>query len=191
MKIIKKLNENQDNKEKHTKVEIIILKKLKHPNIVKFFTYFEDNDYYYSIIEYIKGPNLFDLYISYKINNKTFEEKFLWDLLGQCLEAITYIHSKGVIHRDIKLLNIMLDENNKIKIIDFNGAGVMDKAAARAFTSDQKDLKNILSAGTAITNSFEAPEVYQNKYNAKIDIFSLGRVFYELSIINNNNIFNY
>ena len=192
MKKIKKLIEKQENKKKHPKVEILILKKLNHPNIVKLFTYFEDNKYYYAIIEYINGPNLFDLYMSYKIKHKLMEEKFLWDLLGQCLDAITYIHGCGVIHRNIKLSNILLDEKNKLKIIDFNQAGLMDIAAAREFSHDKIDIKNIIISGqTEIKNSLQVPEINkanrkENNYDAKVDIYTIGKVFYALCKINNN-----
>ena len=191
MKKSRKLIEEQENKEKHTKVEILVLKKLNHPNIVKLFTYFEDKDYYYSILEYINGPNLFDLYIYYKINHKLIEEKFLWDLLGQCLDAITYIHGRGILHRDIKFLNILLDDKNNLKIIDFNVSGLMDIAAAREFSNDKKEINTILAGVTEILNAFEAPEIYEvnrkeKYYDAKVDIYSIGRIFYELCNINNN-----
>ena len=185
MKKIKKLIEKQENKKKHPKVEILILKKLNHPNIVKLFTYFEDNKYYYAILEYINGPNLLDLYMSYKIKGEIMEEKFLWDLLGQCLDVITYIHGCGVIHRDIKFLNILLDEKNKLKLIDFNGAGLMDMAAAREFSHDRKDIKNIISEGTLKANR------KGKNYDAKVDIYSIGRIFYKLCNINDKSNYSY
>ena len=181
MKIMGKHNNN-----KYSILEILILKKLDHPNIVKYIKDFEDNLNYYIIIEYIIGQNLFDFYMSCKIQGRLIEEKLICTLLGQCLEAIIYIHGKGVIHRDVKFLNIMIDEKMNIKIIDFNSSIIMDASAAKDFTNDKNFIPLIINHGTEITNNFEAPEIKVKNYNAKVDVFSLGKIFYELCNINNN-----
>ena len=178
MKIMKKDN--------NPIMESSILKIVNHPNIVKYYTEFEDNHNYYIIIEYIKGQNLFDLYMSYKIQERLLEEKLIWKFLAQCLEAIIHIHGNGIIHRDIKFLNVMIDEKMNIKIIDFNSSAFMDISSAKRHLNNI-DYESMLNHGTEVKNCFEAPEISQSSYNAKVDVFSLGRIFYELCHIHNLN----
>ena len=175
MKIIKK----DPNDESHKIVEILILRQLNHPNIVKYYSSFEDNINYYIIIEYIIGPNLFDFYMSYKLKGKIIEEEVIWDFLGQCLEALTYLHGKAIIHRDIKLLNLLIDEKMQLKLIDFNCSAIMDKASAMNYINKNK-ISIIINKGTEINNNFEPPEMRTRNYNAKVDVYNTGKVFYEL-----------
>ena len=178
MKIMNKIGEKGN--EQYRKREILILKNLNHPYIVKYYTSFEDDENYYIIIEYINGNTFSDLYYSYKIQERKIEEKLIWDLLGQCLEALVYIHGKGIIHRDIKLLNILIDEKMNIKLIDFNASAIMDKAAARDYTNNKNEILNIINKGTTIENYFSAPEIGKCNYDANIDVFSIGKIFYEI-----------
>ena len=186
MKIIKK----DPSDPSHREVEKLILKKLNHPNIIKYYSSFEDNINYYIIIEYIIGPNLYDFYLYNKIKRKFIEEEVIWDLLGQCLEALVYIHGNAIIHRDIKMCNILIDKNMKLKIIDFNASAIMDRASAKEYINNN-NITNIINKGTNIENGFEAPEMITKQYDAKVDVYSAGRVFYELCNINNNIYNNY
>ena len=72
--VMKILNKD-DNNNKYSKIEILLLKYFNHQNIVKYITDFEDNKNYYIVMEYIKGQNLFDLYMSYQLQKKIIEEK--------------------------------------------------------------------------------------------------------------------
>ena len=167
--------------DKYSKKEIIILKKLNHPNIVKYYDSNVDEKNYYIIIEYINGVDL-SQFLNNEIKNKNLiEERIIWDFLGQCLEALVYIHGKGVIHRDLKFLNILIEEKTKkLKIIDFNASAVMDHAAAQYFVDNknQKDISNLINEGTGLNDAFQAPEVKDNYiYDAKIDVFAIGKIF--------------
>ena len=179
-KMIEENNLDEEiSEEKYSKKEILILKKLNHPNIVKIYSDFMDEENYYIILEYIEGQNLYQIYSNNNIQILT-EEKFIWDLLGQCLDAIVYIHGKGVIHRDLKYGNILIEEKTwKIKIIDFNTSAVMDIAAAQDFVDNNniKDKLNLINEGTYINNNCGAPEIENSEYDAKIDVFSIGTIF--------------
>jgi len=134
----KKMDRKQADKPsfmKYFQNEITILKTLNHPNIVKFEELKMTKDYYYVVMEYINGGSLTDCLQKYqKKYGKAFPENIVQYLMRQIIDAIKYIHGKNIIHRDLKLDNIMCsfdndnDKNNlnmlraRIKIIDFGFA---------------------------------------------------------------------
>ena len=95
--------------------EISILKLLNHPNIVKLYDAFEHEDKFYLIMELVTGGELFH----YVLNRKVLKEDEARRFFRQMTSAIEYCHSCLVIHRDIKLENVLLDESGNIKITDF------------------------------------------------------------------------
>ena len=95
--------------------ETNLMKKLNHPNITKILELFDDKEYILIIMEYINGGNLFSfLKKRRKVSEKT--AKFLY---RQIILGIKYMHNQNIVHRDIKLENILIDLNNNIKICDF------------------------------------------------------------------------
>jgi serine/threonine protein kinase len=89
--------------------EIIILKNLDHPNIMKLYEFFEDQDNYYMVSEYCDQGDLYGKITKLYCMNQIVV-KFLME---QILNAVAYLHSKGVFHGDIKLENIMLYTTTK------------------------------------------------------------------------------
>ena len=162
MKLIKKSKEfNLD--------EIENLMLLNHPNILKLYEYYYDEkDNIYIITEYIRGEELFN-----KLQEVIrFKEKDAAIIIKSVLQAIAYCHSRGIIHRDLKPENILVPTgNNKIdytllKIIDF-GASVLKK----------DDGKISFRFGTPY---YIAPEVLQESYNEKCDVWSIGVILHLL-----------
>lgn len=95
--------------------EVQILKTIKHLNVVKMLDY--DKNYF--ILEYIVGSTLYDIVLK-KLYPKEIES-FACDLFYQIVKGIIYCHKNGVIHRDLKLENLMYDfKNQRIVIIDFD-----------------------------------------------------------------------
>jgi serine/threonine protein kinase len=92
---------------------------------------FNNKDLY----RFMQANNLLNI----KINEDT-----LWDIFHQCLEGLLYIHSKGVIHRDIKLTNILMDDKGNIQIGDFGISLVMNMSQTRIFTHNPDQIKFIL-----------------------------------------------
>ena len=88
--------------------EIEILRKLQHPNIMKLYEFYSDNEYYYLVNEYCSEGDLNDKMI--KIEN--FDENVVKILMFQIFQAVYYLHNKNVIHGDLKLENIMIDNIN-------------------------------------------------------------------------------
>ena len=134
----KKMGEGKMDKyetKKYIESEIELLKTLHHPNIVKFEGYKKTNNCYYVTMEFVNGGSLSDCLQKYKKKyGKPFSEEVIQHLMRQIISALNFIHSKKVIHRDLKLDNIMAsfdnenDKNNvnmlraKVKIIDFGTA---------------------------------------------------------------------
>ena len=110
----KTLNKNGDNMKKIL-YETNLMKKLNHPNITKILEMFEDDDYILIAMEYINGGNLF----SFVKKRRKLSEKTAKFLFRQIILGIKHIHSQKIVHRDIKLENILIDLNNNIKICDF------------------------------------------------------------------------
>lgn len=149
-------------------VEIDTMKDLDHPNIVSYLGS-EKKDYSISIfLEYIPGGSVG----SCLRKHGKFEESIVSSLTRQTLSALAYLHREGVLHRDLKSDNILLDLDGTCKISDF---GISKK------TDD--------IYGNDVTNSMQgsvfwmAPEVIRSQgqgYSAKVDVWSLGCVVLEM-----------
>jgi len=114
-----KLTINSENMKKIL-YETNLMQKLNHPNITKILEMFEDDKFILIIMEYINGGNLF----SFVKKRRKLSEKIAKFLFRQIILGIKHIHSKNIVHRDIKLENILIDLNNRVKICDF-GIGVI------------------------------------------------------------------
>ena len=183
-----KLNNQTENKNKIF-YETDLMKNLNHPNITKILEHFETEKYYLIIMEYINGGNLF----SFVKKRRKLSEKTAKFLFRQIIQGIKYIHSKNIVHRDIKLENILIDVNNNIKICDFGIGKILDN----------KNKKLHDQCGTPM---YMAPEILlstkEKGYDAfPVDLWSAGIALYimlsgtlpfsihdeDISSINNNN----
>ena len=101
------------------KREIEVLKICQHPNIIRFYDVFENSDFIYIVMEYLKGGDFFN-YLESK-NFKITEERAK-TIAHQIATAIFYLHSFGIAHRDLKPENILMvntELNSHIKLVDF------------------------------------------------------------------------
>jgi len=161
LKIIKK-TKNQDSARMYLEVEI--LKKLIHPNIMQIFEFYEDKKNFYIITEICEGGELFDQIVQ----KGSFNEDEAANVVKQILSAVNYIHSNNIVHRDLKPENILLDtaKNDIIKIIDWGTARFYEK---------NKKMNKV--SGTPY---YIAPEVLFEKYDEKCDVWSCGVIMYIL-----------
>ncbi len=165
---IKKINKkvphiNIDN----IKKEIRIMKLCKHKNIVQLIDVFEDKESIYIVMEYLSGG---DLYARYCSKEYHFKEERVRTIFKQILDAVRYMQELGIIHRDLKLENILFEneiEDSNIKIADFG---------LSALQGPFQDATDVLG-----TLHYVAPEVLANKpYDYSVDLWSLGVILFVL-----------
>jgi MAP/microtubule affinity-regulating kinase len=161
--------------------ETDLMKRFNHPNITKILEVFHDEDYMLIIMEYINGGNLF----SFVKKRRKLNEKMAKFLFRQIILGIKHIHSQNIVHRDIKLENILIDLNNNIKICDFGIGKILE-------SSDE------LLYDRCGTPMYMAPEILlcnkKNGYSGfPVDIWASGITLYIMLSgtlpynINNNN----
>ena len=125
MKEIKSNRYQSEAQRKEVEKEIKLLENLNHPHVITYFTSFRDDESTYIITEYINGGSLENLLKKNISQGKLIEERTLWDFLIQSLSGLLYLHeNKKIIHRDIKLDNILLDLNGNLKISDFGVSAI-------------------------------------------------------------------
>jgi polo-like kinase 1 len=147
--------------------EIKIHKSLHHPNIVNFEHYFEDSENVYLLIEICQNQTLNDLLK---------RRKKLTELEVQCytiqiIKALKYLHSHRIIHRDLKLGNLFINEKMELKVGDFGLATKLEFDGERKRT-------------VCGTPNYIAPEILEGKtgHSFEVDIWSLGVIIYTLII---------
>ena len=132
LKVIKKSRYKSPAELKMIKNEIAIMKIVDHPNIVKLYEFFEDEENFYIITEYCSGGQLFEAIMK----KKTFTENEAATIMMQLLSAIAHCHQRKIVHRDIKPENLLLDQvdSDKDKII----VKVIDFGISTQFDPEQK-----------------------------------------------------
>ena len=165
------VNKNIDNEKlESVKTEAEILSSLSNKYIVKYYESFQSGQNIYIVMEYCEKGDLCTYMSELQKNKKSnyfFSEDFIWKLFIQISIGLYYIHSKKILHRDIKTLNIFLTKDLNGKIGDLGVAKVLE-GTAHAITF----------IGTPY---YVSPEMCQNKpYNEKSDIWALGCILYEL-----------
>ena len=169
--------------QKYFENEVIILQRLNNPNVCKCYNIFQDNNYLYFIMEFMNNGDLKSFYAANKLLKNQVPEEKLWDIFYKCLNGLVYIHQQGLIHRDIKLENLFLDDELNIKIGDFNVSVAVDENAAKKFSQEPNKISNMLCESTKVgTNGYMAPEIQRNfgLYGQNVDVYSMGIAFFEL-----------
>ena len=157
------------------KQEIILLQELDHPNINKYYKSFINNNCLYIIMEFMDNGDISGFISAHKKFQKPVREEEVWNILLQCMNALSYIHKKKIIHRDIKPANLFMTNDKTIKIGDF---GVSSKIQSLQ-TSVREE--NFLSNTIVGTPLFMSPEMLNNNdYDQKTDVYSMGCSIFEL-----------
>ena len=181
-KILEEMNVDR----KYFENEIHFLQNLRSNFVCKCYTIFQEDNFLFFIMEFMNNGDLQTFYKANKALQKQIPEDKMWDIFFKSISGLKYIHEKGLIHRDIKLENLFLDDNFNIKIGDFNVSATIDSQAAQNFAENQQELDSMVSGQTVVgTAGYMAPEVKRNermdsKYGPKADVFSMGVSFFEL-----------
>ena len=149
--------------------EIRMLKNVDHPNIIKLFDVkeFKDEGILFMVMEFATNGNLTTYLVDGK---KSVDEKVLYKFFKQICDAIFYMHNViRVVHRDIKAENVLIDDDNNVKLADF---GLSKKIENDSLLSTQCGSINYVS-----------PEIIKGEgYSEKTDIWSLGVLLYLMAV---------
>ena len=166
IKIMAKKNMDKSDLEL-AKVEIDILKIGQHPNIIKLYDIYENENYIYIIMEYCSGGDLLSYFEHYEYELK---ETRVCEIIHKLSMAIYYLHSYGIVHRDLKPENILMTDLSPeadIRLLDFGLSKIVGN-----------EEKCTEPYGTL---SFVAPEVLQGKpYDKSVDLWSIGIITFLL-----------
>jgi uncharacterized protein YndB with AHSA1/START domain/predicted Ser/Thr protein kinase len=143
------------------------LAKLRHPYIVTVFDFGKAGDLYYLVMEYVEGANLRQLRAE-----RGLTERDALDFVPQITEALEHAHEAGVVHRDVKPENVLVDRVDRVRLVDFGLASLCGPEAGRS-TSDDRVVG---------TPAYMAPEQFVSPQTVdhRADIYSTGVVFYEM-----------
>ncbi|MEE6460183.1 hypothetical protein FKM82_000878 [Ascaphus truei] len=163
MKCIKKKHIVENRQQEHIHSEKNILKEACSPFIVKLYRTFKDNKYVYMLLEACLGGELWSILR----DRGSFDEPTAKFCIGCVTEAFEYLHQIGVMYRDLKPENLLLDSEGYVKLVDFG--------FAKKILSGQKTWT---FCGTP---EYVAPEVILNRgHSFSVDFWSLGILLYEL-----------
>ncbi|CAI2358802.1 unnamed protein product [Moneuplotes crassus] len=154
-------------KECQKEIEVEVLPKLKHPNIVSLAKIIYQNDMLYLVMELAK-TDLARYFTQLRNDGRKFTEEQIKKMMRQIINGVAFMHQKGYMHRDLKPENILLADNNTLKIADL---GTAKKC------SDKFPFTNYVS-----TRWYRAPECVINttNYSPSVDVFALGCIMAEM-----------
>lgn len=165
IKAIDKRNKANIQEKPYFRREIEIMYRVHHPNVVKLFGHFEDNNYCYFIMEYIGGGNIYALVPK----SRSISTQQIASIMKDVISAVYFLHHMHpkIVHRDIKPENVLLDKGMVAKLTDFGWSNYM-----------QGDIKRTTVCGTPV---YLAPEIINNQgHDEHVDIWCIGVLLFEL-----------
>ena len=148
--------------------EVEMMYKIKHPNIVRLYTHFEDESNCYIALEFIKKGNLYSY--TQSMPNKVLDAASTANFVVDLVSSLYYLHNMTppIIHRDIKPENLLLGNNGHLKLTDFGGSNYLEGKVRYT---------------TAGTQLYHSPEMLLKKgYDTRVDIWAIGVLIFELLV---------
>ena len=167
--VIKKINIDYlpQRSQKEVIHEAQILKKIDHQSIVKYYCSFMEGKCLCIVMEYIDGGDLHQLIRLHSEKKQYIPEMDIWKMASELSSALQYLHTKSIIHRDVKTLNILITKDKRIKLADLGASKIVSAPM------------QITRVGTPL---YLAPELVKHKpYDFKVDVWALGCVIYSLA----------
>ncbi|KAF2655270.1 protein kinase byr2 [Lophiostoma macrostomum CBS 122681] len=169
------MDQKKTNMVEALKHEIGLLRDLKHKNIVQYLGSNSDDSHLNIFLEYVPGGSVATMLVNYG----PLGESLIQNFVRQILTGLSYLHSRDIIHRDIKGANILVDNKGSVKISDF---GISKRVEASTLLNGpgggKKGAQRVSLQGSVF---WMAPEVVrQTAYTRKADIWSLGCLIVEM-----------
>ncbi|MFC1629364.1 protein kinase [Gemmatimonadota bacterium] len=157
------LTEDEEAKERFIR-EAQAASSINHPNITTVYEFIEEDDTRLICMEYVEGKTIRDM-----VETGTVSVRKAIDIIMQAAEALEAAHNKGILHRDVKSANIMVNMEGRVKVMDFGLAHLEERS-------------QLTRTGTTMgTLSYSSPEQISGRtVDRRSELFSLGVVFYEL-----------
>ncbi|MCL4239240.1 MAG: serine/threonine protein kinase [Anaerolineae bacterium] len=145
--------------------EAHVIARLEHPRILPVHDFGHDGELFYLVMRLIEGESLY-----YRLKRGPLPLKTAARFVGQIGEALDYAHAEGVIHRDLKPNNILIDQWDNLYLVDFGLAKMM------------ASMQNLTQSGTVLgTPAYMAPEQWRGEpVDARTDVYALGIILYEM-----------
>lgn len=148
--------------------EADVMRKLKHPNIVRLFGYCSEGAHCYLVQELAEGENIFDILHKRRRRLSLAQSVHIGQ---QICDAMVYLHGQKLVHRDLKPQNVLLDSKDNVKICDFG--------LARFKSTNQKYVATVTN--TAGTPAYQAPEMLRDEpITEKVDVYSFAVLIWEI-----------
>lgn len=162
------------------KMEAKILQNLDHPHILRIFSWYEEGDCINIVMEHCDGGELLKVVREGRRQGEALPEPWAATSIRQCFQALVYIHSKGVVHKDLKGQNLLLLHDTKENSKVFGRLPhivICDLGIAEICSRGIFGLRGSKVAGTPATM---APEVWSGSCGPKSDVWSMGCVMFEM-----------
>eukprot|EP00928_Gymnodinium_smaydae_P026372 TRINITY_DN20741_c0_g1_i4.p1 TRINITY_DN20741_c0_g1~~TRINITY_DN20741_c0_g1_i4.p1 ORF type:complete len:544 (-),score=102.27 TRINITY_DN20741_c0_g1_i4:1606-3237(-) len=152
VRAVKTISKRRLTDESQARKEVAMLRRLDHPNVCQVFESFEDDTMFHLVLEYIEGEDLFEFLRSHWADRVPLMQETVVDIVHQSLQALCYCHSQGVLHRDVKPENIMVERQTNaksvfVRLIDFGLSTRVDSRDAKSSCGTHQYLAPELASG--------------------------------------------